>query len=70
MTGSTESRWHQPTLDYAARRTAEGLSKKDIIRCLKRNVVREIFNTLIIDHASNRLVAAASPITVGQRFEA
>ena len=29
-------RWHQPTLDYVRRRTAEGLSKKDIIRCLKR----------------------------------
>ena len=29
-------RWHQPTIDYVARRTEEGLSKKDIIRCLKR----------------------------------
>jgi transposase len=29
-------RWHQPTIEYVARRTAEGLSKKDIIRCLKR----------------------------------
>jgi transposase len=27
-------RWHQPTKDYVARRTAEGLSKKEIIRCL------------------------------------
>jgi DNA-binding CsgD family transcriptional regulator len=25
-------RWHQPTKDYVARRTAEGLSKKEIIR--------------------------------------
>ena len=31
-------RWHQPTMDYVARRTAQGLSKKDIIRCLKRFV--------------------------------
>ena len=29
-------RFHQPTIDYVARRTTEGLSKKDIIRCLKR----------------------------------
>ena len=27
-------RFHQPTIDYVARRTAEGLSNKDIIRCL------------------------------------
>lgn len=34
---------HQPTKDYVARRTAEGLSKKEIIRCLKRYVARELF---------------------------
>jgi transposase len=28
-------RWHQPTIDYVSRRTAEGLSKKDIIRLLE-----------------------------------
>lgn len=33
-------RWHQPTIDYVVRRTAQGLSKKDIIRCLKRFVAR------------------------------
>jgi Transposase IS116/IS110/IS902 family len=27
-------RWHQPTKDYVARRTAEGKSKREIIRCL------------------------------------
>ena len=42
-------RWHQPTIDYVAR-IAQGLSKKDIIRCLKRFVAREIYNTLIDDH--------------------
>lgn len=52
-------RWHQPTLDYVARRTAEGLSKKDIIRCLKRYVAREIYNGLITDHTRNRLLEAA-----------
>jgi len=34
---------HQPTKDYIARRTAEGLSKQEIIRCLKRYVARELF---------------------------
>lgn len=37
---------HRPTLDYVRRRTAEGKSKPEIIRCLKRFVVREIFRHL------------------------
>jgi transposase len=39
-------RWHQPTIDYVARRTAEGRTKKEIIRCLKRYVAREVFHLL------------------------
>ncbi len=39
-------RHHQPTRDYVERRTAEGLSKREIIRCLKRYIAREIFNNL------------------------
>jgi transposase len=52
-------RWHQPTLDYVIRRTAQGLSKKDIIRCLKRFVAREIYHALIGDHHARALVVAA-----------
>jgi transposase len=37
---------HQPTRDYIARRTAEGLSTLEIIRCLKRYIAREIYHTL------------------------
>lgn len=33
---------HQPTRAYVARRTEEGMSKRDIIRCLKRYVAREL----------------------------
>ena len=40
------SRRHQPTMDYIARRTAEGLSKRDIIRCLNRYVAREAYHAL------------------------
>jgi transposase len=36
-------RHHQPTRDYVERRTAEGLSKREIIRCLKRYIAREIY---------------------------
>lgn len=39
-------RWDPRTKAYAQRRTAEGLSKKDIIRCLKRLIAREIYYTL------------------------
>jgi transposase len=39
-------RGHQPTLDYVRRRTVEGKSKSEIIRCLKRFVAREIFGYL------------------------
>lgn len=39
-------RHHQPTRDYVARRTAEGLSKREIIRCLKRYIAREVFAAL------------------------
>ena len=34
------------TRDYLERRTKEGLSKKETIRCLKRYVAREVFNQL------------------------
>jgi hypothetical protein len=34
---------HPPTHADVARRTAEGLSKREIIRCLKRYVAGEVF---------------------------
>jgi len=34
---------HPPTHAYAGRRTKEGLSKKEIMRCLKRYVAREVY---------------------------
>jgi transposase len=39
-------RWHQPTRHYRARRTAEGKTNKEILRCLKRYVAREVFAAL------------------------
>ncbi len=38
---------HQPTKDYMARRTKQGSSKKEIIRCLKRYVAREVYRVLV-----------------------
>jgi transposase len=37
---------HPPTRTCAARRTREGLSKKEITRCLKRYVAREVYPDL------------------------
>ena len=34
------------TKTYAARRTAEGKTRREIVRCIKRYIVREIFNAL------------------------
>ena len=34
---------HPATRSYAERRTAEGKSKAEIIRCLKRYVAREVY---------------------------
>ncbi len=39
-------RWHQPTKDYMARRLKQGKSRKEIIRCLKRYLAREVFAAL------------------------
>ncbi len=39
-------RHHQPTRDYLERRTAEGRTKREIIRCLKRYIAREIYQQL------------------------
>ena len=42
----TRMRLHQPTIDYVGRRTREGKTKAEIMRCLKRYVAREIFGLL------------------------
>ena len=39
-------KYDQRTRDYVTRRTAEGMTKKDIIRCLKRFVAREVYRHL------------------------
>lgn len=39
-------RWDQRTHDYVERRTQEGKTKKEIIRCLKRYIAREIYPLL------------------------
>ena len=52
-------RFHQPTIDYVARRTTEGLTKKDIIRCLKRFLAREVHQRVMTDHRTRQHLAPA-----------
>jgi transposase len=47
------------TRDYVMRRTAEGLTKKEIIRCLKPYIAREIYRALLA-------VAPETRVVVGQ----
>jgi transposase len=48
-------RWDPRTRSYMQRRTKDGLSKKEIIRCLKRYVARELYQII----TSNDLEVAA-----------
>ena len=42
----TRLSYDQRTKDYLERRVAEGLTKKEAMRCLKRYVAREVYNEL------------------------
>lgn len=48
----TRLRIHEPTKAYAARRTQEGKSPREIKRCLKRAISREVYR-LLNAHAAN-----------------
>jgi transposase len=38
--------WHPPTRAYVKRRTTQGKTKAEIIRCLKRYIARELYAVL------------------------
>ncbi len=42
----TQARYHPAALAYLERKQAEGKSRREAIRCLKRQLVRVVFNTL------------------------
>ena len=52
-------RWDPATRAYVERRTAEGKSKKEIIRCLKGYVAREIYTILTAPNTQKDLPVAA-----------
>ena len=53
-------RFHQPTVDYVARRTADGRTRREIIRCLKRFLAREIYQRVMTDFRARQHVTKAA----------
>ena len=53
-------RYHQPTVDYVARRTADGRTKREIIRCLKRFLAREIYQRVMTDFRARQEIIQAA----------
>ena len=53
-------RFHTPTLTYVERRTAEGRPKREIIRCLKRFLAREIFQRVMADYRARQAADVAA----------
>ena len=43
---TTRMRCHQPTIEYTHRRQTESKTRREIIRCLKRHIAREIYHLL------------------------
>ena len=50
-------RFYEPTIAYVARRTAEGKSRRDILRCLKRYVIREVYLLLKVNPTTEEIAA-------------
>ena len=47
MVGLARMRRDRRTQEYVERRTQEGKSKREIIRCLKRYLAREVYRVLV-----------------------
>jgi transposase len=64
-------RWDPRTRAYVTRRTSEGKTKRDIIRCLKRYIARELYTVLRTPdpgthtHPSSRTAAPTAPAAAG-----
>jgi transposase len=55
------------TREYVARRTAEGKSKREILRCLKRYIAREVYRVLMAA-AEASASTTACPEALSGRF--
>lgn len=55
------------TREYLARRTAEGKSKREVMRCLKRYIAREIYRVVVPAAAASPLTALSSGVASSRR---
>jgi transposase len=59
---------HDPrTKAYVARRSAEGKTTKEIVRCLKRYVAREVYKALVATHELAPGACATSNVRAGRK---
>ena len=57
----TQIRMHEPARDYVTKKRAEGKTKTEALRALKRHITRVVFKTLAsMDQPTDRLTAAAA----------
>jgi transposase len=57
----TQLRIHEPAKDYMAKKRAEGKTKTEALRALKRTITRVVFKTMTsMDQPTDRLTAAAA----------
>jgi transposase len=56
-------RYCQRTRAYATRRTTEGKSKREILRCVKRYIARETYHTLLADLTALQAPPSPQPTT-------
>lgn len=47
MIALTQARMHPPAIAYMERKRAEGMSKREALRCLKRHVSRALYKTML-----------------------
>jgi transposase len=57
----TQARVHQPAREYLARKQAEGKSRREALRCLKRHLARVVFRILKTIAAPRRALPSTLP---------
>jgi transposase len=61
----TQARIHPPARDYLARKQAEGKSRREALRCLKRHLTRVVFRILKAITARRQTTTPTPPIAAG-----
>lgn len=56
----TQIRTHQPAQEYLARRLANGNTKREAIRCLRRQLCNVVYRLMVADALSSRQLAPAT----------